>query len=209
VGETWFPPRERAEGERRSRAQATDRRTRRAAAELPGVADLPEHLDLARHRDHKGTRELVARWVVMGLLAGLAVAALLEAFGQGSQHSSAAAERGTLEVSAPARLRGGLFFQGRFTVRAQAAIENATLVLAPGWLENMHINTIEPAPTEEASRDGDLALSFGPLEAGDELVLFMQFQVNPTNVGRRSADVGLYDGDELIARVDRTVTIFP
>jgi hypothetical protein len=40
-------------------------------------------------------------------------------------------------------------------------------------------------------------------------VLYMQFQVNPTNVGRRSADVGLYDGDELLASVDRTVTVFP
>ncbi|MGH3057471.1 MAG: hypothetical protein ACRDNA_11985 [Gaiellaceae bacterium] len=173
------------------------------------MADLPDHLDPARHRDHAGTGELVARRVVMGLLAALAVAALLEAFGQSPQQSSVAAERAALEVSAPARLRGGLFYQGRFTIRAPEAIENATLVLAPGWMENTHINTIEPAPTEEASRNGDLALSFGPLAAGDELVLYMQFQVNPTNVGRRSADVGLYDGDELLASVDRTVTIFP
>jgi hypothetical protein len=92
---------------------------------------------------------------------------------------------------------------------ARDAVENATLVLAPGWLESMHINTIEPAATEEASRDGDLALSYGPLAAGERLVVHMQFQVNPTNVGRRSADVGLYDGDELLTSVDRTVTIFP
>jgi hypothetical protein len=145
----------------------------------------------------------------MGLIAALAVAALFEASGQSPLTSTATTERATLEVSAPARLRGGLFFQGRFTVRPQAAIENATLVFEPGWMENTHINTIEPAPTEEASRNGDLALSFGPLEAGDELVLYMQFQVNPTNVGRRPADVSLYDGDELIARVDHTITIFP
>ena len=193
----------------RSRAQATRRRTPRAAAESPGVTDLPEHLDLARHRDHAGKVELVARRVVMALLAALAVTALVGVLGQSPQRSSAAAERATLEVYAPARLRGGLFFQGRFTVRAQGAIENATLVLARGWMENTHINTIEPAPTEETSRNGDLALSFGPLAAGDEFVLYMQFQVNPTNVGHRSADVALYDGDELVTRVDRTVTVFP
>lgn len=73
----------------------------------------------------------------------------------------------------------------------------------------MHINTIEPAPTEEASRDGDLALSYGPLAAGDAFVVYTQFQVNPTNVGRRSADVELYDGDVLLARVGRTITVFP
>ena len=83
------------------------------------------------------------------------------------------------------------------------------LVFAPGWMENMHINTVEPAPTEEASRDGDLALHFGPLGAGERLVLYMQFQVNPTNVGRRSADVELYDGETLIATVERTMTVFP
>jgi hypothetical protein len=173
------------------------------------VADFPEHLETGRHRDPSGRVELVARRVVIGLLVALAVAALLEAFGQSPQRSLVAAERATLEVSAPERLRGGLFFQGRFTVRAQEAIENATLVLARGWRENMSINTIEPAPTEEASRGDDLALSFGPLAAGDELVLYMQFQVNPTNVGRRSADVALYDGDELLASVDRTMTVFP
>jgi hypothetical protein len=37
----------------------------------------------------------------------------------------------------------------------------------------------------------------------------MQFQVNPTNVGRRSQDVELYDDTTVLARVDRTVTIYP
>jgi hypothetical protein len=37
----------------------------------------------------------------------------------------------------------------------------------------------------------------------------MQFQVNPTNVGRRSQDVALYDDTTSLAQVDRTVTIFP
>jgi hypothetical protein len=173
------------------------------------VADFPEHLDTGRHRDRPDRVELIARRVVMALLVVLAVVALLGLFGQSPRVSTAAAERAALEVSAPARLRGGLFFQARFTIRAQEAIENATLVLSPGWMEGMHINTIEPAPTEETSRDGDLALSFGPLAPGDELVLYMQFQVNPTNVGHRSADVALYDGDELLAEVDRTITVFP
>jgi hypothetical protein len=33
--------------------------------------------------------------------------------------------------------------------------------------------------------------------------------VNPTNVGRRSQDVALYDGDTLLTSIDRTITIFP
>ncbi len=173
------------------------------------VAELPEHLDLGRHRDASWWSELGARWVVLGLLSAISIAALFSVFGQHPETSVASGDAATLEVSAPEHVRGGLFFQGRFTVTAKEGLEDVVLVFAPGWMENMHINTIEPAPTEEASRDGDLALHFGPLGAGERLVLFMQFQVNPTNVGRRSGNVELYDGESLIATVHRTITVFP
>jgi hypothetical protein len=173
------------------------------------VAELPEHLDLGRHRDASWWSELGARWVVLGLLTAISLAALFNVFGQEANVTSASGDAADLEVFAPDALRGGLFFEGRFTVAANDSLEDAVLVLASGWAENMHINTIEPAPTEETGRDGDLRLHFGPLGAGERLVVYMQFQVNPTNLGRRSADVELYDGDRLIARVDRTITVFP
>jgi len=173
------------------------------------MADLPEHLDAARHRDVSARLELIARRTLLGLLAAVAVVALLSVFGQSPETAAVSGDGADLEVSAPTRLRGGLFFQGRFSVEAAAPLAQPTLVLGPGWLDNMHINTIEPAPAEESSRDGDLALSYGPLAEGDRLVVYMQFQVNPTNVGRRSADVGLYDGESLVARVERTITVFP
>ena len=53
------------------------------------------------------------------------------------------------------------------------------------------------------------ALDFGHVPAGQKLVAWMQFQVNPTNVGRKSQDVELYDDTTLLTRVDRTVTIYP
>jgi hypothetical protein len=73
----------------------------------------------------------------------------------------------------------------------------------------MHINSIEPAPVEELGRDGRLALDFGPVAAGETATVYMEFQVNPTNVGRRSQDVELRDGDRLLARADLAVTILP
>jgi len=173
------------------------------------LADLPEHLDLGRHRDASWWSELSARWIVLGLLTAISLAALLNVFGQDPNTATASGEAAELQVFAPDALRGGLFFQGRFTVTANDALEDVVLVLASGWAENMHINTIEPAPTEETGRDGNLSLHFGPLGAGERLVVYMQFQVNPTNVGRRSADVELYDGDQFIAGVERTLTIFP
>ncbi len=61
----------------------------------------------------------------------------------------------------------------------------------------------------EASRDGKLTLDFGHVGAGHKLVVYLQFQVNPTNVGRRSQDAALYDDTTLLATANRTVTVFP
>jgi hypothetical protein len=73
----------------------------------------------------------------------------------------------------------------------------------------MQINTIEPSPVGEASENGRLSLDLGHIPAGKSLLLFMAFQVNPTNVGRRDADVELDDGDQRILTVDRTISIWP
>ena len=173
------------------------------------MADAPQFLTLRNNRDDPGRVDIGARRAFLVLLAGLLVLALLNTFGQeehqSTQHSAAA----TLVVTAPEDVRGGLFFQGRFAVVAKQEIEQATIVLDRGWLEGMHINTIEPSPVSEASRDGRLALDMGHVGAGERIVLYVQFQVNPTNNGRRSQDVELYDGEELLTRVDRTVTVYP
>jgi hypothetical protein len=173
------------------------------------VADLPEHLDLGRHRDASWWSDLAARWVVLGLLTAFAIAALFSLFGQHPETSIASGEAATLEVSAPEQVRGGLFFQGRFTVEANERLDHATLVLDEGWTEQLSVNTIAPAPEAEESRDGRLALDYGALEPGETLVAYLQFQVNPASLGRRSQAVRLADGERVLAEVDRTITVFP
>lgn len=174
------------------------------------MADVPDQLVLRRHRDLVGReRQPWTRRTLLGLVAVLCVLAAADVFGQEPSTSTASVPAATLEVYAPTELRGGVFWMGRFRVHARREIEHATIVLDPGWLEQMHLNTLEPAPIGEASRDGRIALDFGRVPAGQDLLVFMQFQVNPTNVGRHSHDVELHDGETLLARIDRTVTIFP
>jgi hypothetical protein len=173
------------------------------------VADLPQHLTLAKNRDRDEQLELAARRVFFAVLAALAVVALFNVFGQRPTTTTADSPVAELEVFAPSALRGGIYYEGRFTVRAREEIENTTLVFDSGWTEQLQINTIEPSPIGEASRDGRLALDFGHLAAGRKLVVYLQYQVNPTNVGRRSQDVELHDGETLLAEADRTLTVFP
>jgi hypothetical protein len=173
------------------------------------VADLPQFLTFKHNRDRSERIELLIRRATFAVITLIALLALLNFFGQRPKPTKVSAGAADLEVFAPMALRGGLYYEGRFTVEPKRDIEKATLVLDSGWTEQMQINTIEPSPIGEASRDGKLTFDFGHLAADDKLVVYLQFQVNPTNVGRRSQDVELYDDTTFVTRADRTVTVFP
>ena len=173
------------------------------------MADTPQYLTLANNRDRSERLELFLRRLFFGLIALILVLGLLNVFGQRPTTSFAAAPAADLEVFAPKALRGGIYYEGRIAVEANQDIEKATLVFDGGWTEQMQINTIEPSPVGESSRDGKLALEFGHVPGGQKIVVWMQFQVNPTNVGRKSQDVALFDDTTPIAELDRTVTVFP
>jgi hypothetical protein len=175
-----------------------------------GVASPPNPLTLSRHRDLKGRESRpYVRWALLTLIGLFLLAGLANAFGQHPQTQVVSGGGAELEVYSPERLRSGLFFMARFTIRADEEIEAATLVLDPGWLEGITLNTLEPSPVGEANRDGRIALDLGRVPAGTKHVFFLHFQVNPTEIGRRSQDVDLYDGETRLLHVDRTVTVFP
>ena len=174
------------------------------------MAEIPDTIVLKRHRDLEGRRRHV--WFRRGLLALVAlipVLGLFNVFGQRPSRSTLATSVARLQVYAPTDVRGGDLYEARFRITARSELKNAILVLDPGWAEGMSINTIEPSPIGEASKDGKLSFDLGHVPAGGSFILWMQFQINPTNVGRRSQDVELDDGDQPITHLDRIVTIFP
>ena len=174
------------------------------------MAAAPDQLTLTRHRDltSRAHRPFV-RWALLTLLGLVVLLGLLNAFGQKPHTDTAAANGVELEVYSPQRLRSGLFFMTRFTIRAERELKAATLVLDPGWLEGITLNTLVPSPVGEANRDAKIALDLGHVPARTEHVFFLHFQVNPTEVGRRAQDVELHDGETSLLALDRTVTIFP
>jgi hypothetical protein len=175
------------------------------------MAQPPQLLTLKRHRDLEGLYNagIVVRRIAYLILGVLALLGLLTLFGQRPSTATADATAARLELYAPSHVRGGLLFMARFRITAKQDLKKATLVLDPGWAESLTINTIEPAPTDETSENGRIALTLGPIKAGDSFLLFMHFQVNPTNVGRRSQNVELRDGERHIATIHRNVTVFP
>jgi len=174
------------------------------------MAGAPDALTLKRHRDMEGRRWWVqVRRVLLVLLAVVLVAALFNVFGQRPHTSIAAAPRASLKVYAPVHARSGVVYAARFHITARQDIKDAFLVLDPGWAEGYTVNGLAPQPLTEADRNGRLAYGFGHIPAGQSLIFFMSLQVNPTNVGHRSQNVELDDGETHILTIHRTITIFP
>lgn len=173
------------------------------------MGDIPDQLVLKVARDREGKRDVAFRRVAFTGVVAFLFLGLVNQFGQRPSTSTVDSQAARLEVYAPDRVRGGLFYEARFRIDALREVKEATLVLDPGWAEGITINTVEPGPIGEASRDGKLAFELGRIPAGQKHVFFLQLQVNPTNVGHRPQDVRLYDGEELLVKIDRSITVFP
>ena len=174
------------------------------------VDSLPDGLTVERNRDLRGrARHPRYRQALLCLVAVLPVLALLNVFGQRPTVSSVHAAAADLKVTAPARLRSGLIFQVRVEVLAHQALSMPHLVFSQGWWESMSENSIAPDPTDQTTSNGRVVLTYDKLSADHTLIVWLYFQVNPTNVGRRTEDVELNDGSHAITSVHRRLTIFP
>jgi hypothetical protein len=170
----------------------------------------PDTLVLNRHRDLRGRSwQIWVRRSLMILVAVVPIVALFNVFGQRPATSQGTAPAASLKVYGATHLRGGLLYMARFRITARSELKKAILILDPGWAEGITINTIEPSPIGEGSSNGRLTFDLGHIPAGGSYLLFMEFQVNPTNVGHRSQDVTLADGSRALLTLHRDVTIFP
>ena len=174
------------------------------------MSEYPDELESGKHGDLAGrAREpWVRRAFILVFLAAVAMA-LANVFGQQEDVTSAAGPAATLSVKAPKTVRGGLLYQARIEVAAHSDVDHPRLVFDAGWLEGMQINTIEPSPVGEASRDGRLVLSYDGLTAGDRLTVWIQFQTDPTFAGDHDQDLELDDEAAPIARISRTLHVLP
>jgi len=168
--------------------------------------------DTFSHLDHEPRGVRTGPWLRRAVLVVLGIVSLLglaNRFGQRPAERTARAPAATMRLTAPERVRGGLFFQSRLDIRAAQAVDHPRIVLGLGWVEGMQVNSIEPAPVGEATRDGRVVLSYDALNAGDVLRVWLQFEVNPTNVGRRPYDVELDDAERPVARLAHDITVLP
>jgi Mn2+/Fe2+ NRAMP family transporter len=169
------------------------------------VPDPPDGIALERNRDLVGWMHSPwIRRVILCCIAVLPVLALLNVFGQHPTTSSASSPAVSVNVTAPARLRSGLIFQVRTQVLARRDVGQLQIAFDKGWWESMSVNSIVPEPTEETSENGRVELP-----AGHTLVSWIYFMVNPTNVGKRTENIDVLDGSNVLVHIHRALTIFP
>jgi hypothetical protein len=167
--------------------------------------EVPGHLS---HFSSGGAGVWVRRAFIT-LFTLLAALAVIGVFGQRTSSSSAESTGAVLQLSAPQRVRGGLFFQSRVTVTAMSQIRHPRLVLDEGWVEGMQVNSIEPAPMSESSRDGRPVLSYDTMAPGDVLKVWLQFEVDPNYTGRRRYGIEIDDQTQRLARINHNLRVWP
>jgi hypothetical protein len=150
------------------------------------------------------------RRITLTVLTIFAALALANVFGQRPVTVRADVASATISVYAPTAIRGGDFMEARFHITAKRNLKKAILKLDPGWGEGISMNTLEPSPVEETSDNGRFSFDLGQIPAGHSFIFFLQSQINPTNVAwHRPQNVELDDGGQVIARLHRTITVFP
>jgi hypothetical protein len=135
--------------------------------------------------------------------------ALANLFGQHPDTSTVDTPAAKLVVYAPKSLRGGDMFEVRVRIVAHESLQKPTLVLDPGWFEQITLNGIAPQPSDESGHGDQVLYHYSPLDAGKSMTVWIYYQINPTNVGHRSAGISLTDGAQTIASIPRNITVFP
>jgi hypothetical protein len=178
-----------------------------AASEGSSSAPLPFGLDREAHVNRDASPW--PRRAVVTLMTVFAALALANTFGQVSSVAEAGTSQASLTVDSPARLRSGLMFTSVITIVAHQQIQDARLLLTPGWFNGMTLNAFAPQSSQSTSNALGTVLDFGQVDAGATMPVWISWQTNPTTLGGRDADVRLYDGQKLLLTVHRSVFVFP
>jgi hypothetical protein len=102
-----------------------------------------------------------------------------------------------------------LIFTTEIMVTPHQKIRDGQLYLDKGWFQNMSLNGVSPQPSNQGAQGQWQTWDFGKMPAGQTFTVWISWQVNPTNLGRHPETVELYDGNNKIMTIHRTLTVFP
>ena len=142
---------------------------------------------------------------VLGFVVALGMLGVL-----GHERDWAADANGaSLSVHSPETIRNGEFFETRVTVEVTEPIGELVIGVDAALWEDMTVNTMIPAASEETSQDGEYRFTFATLEPGTTFLFKVDLQVNPDILGGNQGAITVYDGSRELVGVDLGVTVLP
>jgi hypothetical protein len=115
----------------------------------------------------------------------------------------------SLTVHMPEIIRNGEFFEIRIGVESGEPIGELTIGIGQALWEDMTVNTLIPAASDESSEDGEYRFTFAELAAGTPFLFKIDLQVNPDILGGNEGVVTVYDGDDELTRVAVGIAVLP
>lgn len=115
----------------------------------------------------------------------------------------------SLQVHAPETIRNGEFLEMRIRVESDERIGELIIGVEQALWEDLTVNTMIPAATEETSADGEFRLVFDELAPETMFLLKLDLQVNPDIVGGNEGLVTVYDGEEELVETQVAITVLP
>lgn len=143
--------------------------------------------------------------VVFGIVVALALSGLL-----GHERTWAAQSSGTrLEVHTSEIVRNGEFLEMRVRVVPDGGIGELVIGIEDALWEDVTVNTMIPAASEESNADGETRLTFAALPAETEFQFKVDMQINPDILGGNAGRITVYDGEAELVAADITITVLP
>ena len=128
----------------------------------------------------------------------------------GHERTWAAEDGGVrLEVHTVEIIRNGEFFEMRVRVTPNEDIGELVIGVENGIWEDVTVNTMIPAASEEENADGETRFTFAELAAGTEFLFKVDLQVNPDIFGGNEGRVTAYDGETELVSIPLSITVLP
>ena len=87
-----------------------------------------------------------------------------------------------LEIKAPKRVRGGIFYEMRFEIAAERELRRPCSCSAAAGSRASPSTRSRPGRSARPAANGDVSFQLGRVPAGNRHILWLQAQVNPTTV---------------------------
>jgi hypothetical protein len=171
------------------------------------ATDFPDGVSDDHVRPIEGWRRRASplSLVVFGVIVALALSGWL-----GRERTWSAEGDGTsLEVHAPEIIRNGEFLEMRVRLVSDEPIGELVIGIDEALWEDVTVNTMIPAASEESSEDGEVRFTFAELPAGTAFQFKVDMQINPDIVGGNDGTLTVYDGEAELVATDLSIAVLP